>query len=477
MQEDLHAVVEYAVRRWPASPVALVASDVTARVAIKTARRHPFVKLLVLLAPVVDLQYTLMAVHQEDLISASLQGLKRGISNVLGFNVDADAWLSDAIHGGYADFHTTQDDLTHIRMPVLVFSSEQDLWIRPNSLSQVKLALADTSLHWYAIPEARHGVVDHPEQARLLFREMVAQCRIRLYPLPHGELTEPSRHHILHQVQLELERARGHHQMDQATAMEFWRDYLDRSHSLVDFSEYWHLLDHIHRLVGPLRNNARVLDAGCGNGNFGMFLLIAASFLPAQLFGHETRLHYVGVDLVPSGLQQAKTNLIRVAAELRGKFASAVRPQSVMKAGLACMDLNTPLPFHDAQFDHVVCNLVLGYLRDPLFTLRELVRVLAPGGKLVLTHFKPQADLTQIYRELVSLAKGEIERQQAKETVEASDKITQHSCEGAFRFFDRQELAMLLMSSGASQPRIYSTFANQAYLALAEKTPTSTTSE
>jgi ubiquinone/menaquinone biosynthesis C-methylase UbiE len=141
------------------------------------------------------------------------------------------------------------------------------------------------------------------------------------------------------------------------------------------------------------------------------------------------------------------------------------------------MDLNTPLPFHDAQFEHVVCNLVLGYLRDPLFTLRELVRVLAPGGKLVLTHFKPQADLTQVYREFVSLAKGDIERQQAKEAVEASSKITQHSSEGAFRFFDRQELAMLLMSSGASQPRIYSTFANQAYLALAEKSPISTTSE
>lgn len=472
MQHDLHSVVDYAVHRWPASPVALMSSDVTARVAIKMVRLHSSVKLLVLLAPVVDLQYTLMAVHQEDLISAYSQGLKRGISNVLGFNVDADAWVGDALHGGYADFHTTQEDLTHIRMPVLVFSSEQDLWVRPNSLSQVKLALADTSLNWHAIPEARHGVVDHPDQARPLFREMVAQCRIRLSALPHGELTEPSRHNILHQAQLELERARGHHQMDQATAMEFWRDYLDRSHSLVDFSEYWHLLDHIHRLVGPLHNNARVLDAGCGNGNFGMFLLIAASFRPAQLFGHETRLHYIGVDLVPSGLHQAKINLIRVAAELRGKFASAVRPQSVMKASLACMDLNAPLPFQDAQFDHVVCNLVLGYLRDPLFSLRELVRVLVPGGKLVLTHFKPQADLTQIYRELVSLAKGEIERHQAKEAIEASGKITQHR-EGAFRFFDRQELAMLLMSSGASQPRIYSTFANQAYVAVAEKSPTS----
>ncbi|WP_447983590.1 PilZ domain-containing protein [Nitrospira sp. Nam74] len=477
MQDDLHAVLDYAVHRWPTSPIALIASDVTARVAIKTARSRAFMKLLVLLAPVVDLQYTLMAVHQEDLISASLQGVKRGISNILGFNVDADAWLSDAIDGGYADFDSTLEDLATLRMPVLVFSSEQDLWIRPNSLPRIKATLADTRLYWHAIPEARHGVVDQPNQARRLFREMVAQCRILLSAVPPGELKEPSRHNIGHQGQLELERARGHHQMDQATAIQFWHDYLDRSHSLVNFSEYWHLLDHIHRLLGPIRNNARVLDAGCGNGNFGMFLLIAGSFRSGQLFGEETRLHYIGMDLVPSGLRQAKTNLIRVAAELRGKFASAVRPQSIMKASLACMDLNAPLPFHDAHFDHIVCNLVLGYLRDPLFTLRELVRVLVPGGKLILTHFKPQADLTQIYRKFVGLAKRDSERQQATEAAEASGTITQYPCEGAFRFFDRQELAMLLMSSGASQPRIYSTFSNQAYLALAEKSPFITPSE
>jgi len=116
-----------------------------------------------------------------------------------------------------------------------------------------------------------------------------------------------------------------------------------------------------------------------------------------------------------------------------------------------------------------VCNLVLGYLRDPLFTLRELIRVLAPCGKLVLTHFKPDANFAQIYRQFVSLAKSDLDRQQAEEAVEASRRITQSSHGVAFHFFDRQELAMLLMSGGASQPRIYSTFANQAYIAIAEK--------
>jgi len=469
MQKDLSAVIDYVVHLWPASSLTIAASDVSARVSLKIAGRHPSVKLLVLLAPVFDLQYTLMAAHQEDLIAASVRGMTRGVSNVLGFNIDADAWLADAIHGVYADFQTTRQDLAHMQVPLLIFSSEQDLWIRPNAVAPIRFSLGDTFLSWQAMPEARHGIIDHPDQARSVFRQMVAHCRNRLYPLSNNNVTEPSETALAQQARLERERARLHHEMSHSAAMEFWRDYLDRSHSLVNFSEYWHMLDHVHRLLGPLDNNARVLDAGCGNGNFGMFLLIAASFHSAQLFGHENRLHYIGVDLVPHGLEQAKTNLIRVAAELRGKFAATVPARSVMKAGLTCMDLNAPLPFQDGKFDRVVCNLVLGYLRDPLFTLRELIRLLAPCGKLVLTHFKPDANFAQIYRQFVSLAKSDLDRQQAEEAVEASRRITQSSHGVAFHFFDRQELAMLLMSGGASQPRIYSTFANQAYIAIAEK--------
>ena len=469
MRDDLNTVIDYAVRLWPAGPLVIVASDVMARVATKAIGPHPFVKLLVFLAPVFDLQYALMAAHQEDLIAASVHGVPRGIGNILGFNIDVDAWVADAIRGAYADFQTTREDLTHIHIPMLVFSSEQDLWIRPNALSAVRLSLGDTFLGWHAMPEARHSVVEHPDQARLVYRQMVAHCRSTLYPLSNDTVRAPTETAVAHQDRLELQQARQHHQMGQADAVEFWRDYLDRSHSLVNFSEYWHVLDHIHRLLGPLDNNARILDAGCGNGNFGMFLLIAASFHPDQLLGPDSRLHYIGVDFVPGGLEQAKMNLIRVAAELRGKFAATVPSRSVMKAGLTCVDLNARLPFQDGRFDRVVCNLVLGYLRDPLFTLRELIRVLAPHGKLVLTHFKPQANLAHIYREFVSQAKSDLDRQQAKEMVEASGRIMQPSRGDAFRFFDRQELAMLLMVSGASQPRIYSTFANQAYIAVAEK--------
>jgi ubiquinone/menaquinone biosynthesis C-methylase UbiE len=133
-------------------------------------------------------------------------------------------------------------------------------------------------------------------------------------------------------------------------------------------------------------------------------------------------------------------------------------------------DLNLPLPFRDNQFDRVVCNLVLGYLQDPLFTLGELMRVLGDNGRLVLTNLKPQSDLSQIYRNFIERTKEPAEIEEGRQLLSNSGKIKQGESDGIFRFFDRQELATLLISVGVKQPRIYTTFANQAYIAVAEKT-------
>jgi demethylmenaquinone methyltransferase/2-methoxy-6-polyprenyl-1,4-benzoquinol methylase len=45
------------------------------------------------------------------------------------------------------------------------------------------------------------------------------------------------------------------------------------------------------------------------------------------------------------------------------------------------------LPFVDGEFDHVTFTYLLRYVDDPEATLRELVRVLKPGGRLASLEF------------------------------------------------------------------------------------------
>ena len=139
---------------------------------------------------------------------------------------------------------------------MLVYSSELDPWVRPNLSAQLRSVVVESDLEWHESSHAHHGFVDR-EHAKPVFRQIVSQTFTRLNPLVHIEVCEPV-DRDLSAKRTERERARLHHQMDKSATVEFWRDYLDRSHSLVNFSEYWHLLDHIHRLLGPLDNTMRV---------------------------------------------------------------------------------------------------------------------------------------------------------------------------------------------------------------------------
>jgi SAM-dependent methyltransferase len=49
------------------------------------------------------------------------------------------------------------------------------------------------------------------------------------------------------------------------------------------------------------------------------------------------------------------------------------------------VDLRHPLPLRDADFDVVLCTQVLEHVPDPFLVMRELARVLRPGGVVLLS--------------------------------------------------------------------------------------------
>jgi SAM-dependent methyltransferase len=113
------------------------------------------------------------------------------------------------------------------------------------------------------------------------------------------------------------------------------------------------------RLIRPgafdVRGRKHILDAACGNGRYSRFLLRHAD-PDAKL---------TTFDLSPKMLERARTRL------------------KSDRVTHAVADL-TRLPYEDGAFDAIVCGWVLEHLPDPRPGLRELARVLAPGGQLLL---------------------------------------------------------------------------------------------
>lgn len=96
----------------------------------------------------------------------------------------------------------------------------------------------------------------------------------------------------------------------------------------------------------------RVLDVGCGTG--------AASRTAAG-----TAESVVGVDLSPEMIRQARS--LAGASNLRFEIADAGR-----------------LPFDDGSFTAVLCSNSLHHHPDPRRSVREMARVLVPGGRVAI---------------------------------------------------------------------------------------------
>ncbi len=155
-------------------------------------------------------------------------------------------------------------------------------------------------------------------------------------------------------------------------------------------------------------------------------------------------------DLLP-GRNEATT-----AADLRFKQLS------FGKANRLCR-----IDIPSQSFDRIGGSLILPYLYDPLAVLRELLRMLTPGGVLVLSSLKPNYDSSKAYlEEAEEIAKRNDLNEFEKERLLASLRefaafvgaLLELEDEGRFRFFAADEFIALMEEAGFINVRAYNAF-------------------
>ena len=125
--------------------------------------------------------------------------------------------------------------------------------------------------------------------------------------------------------------------------------------------DHWWNLDQLGLIASRvgLGQVASALDVGCGVGHWGRLL---DSVLPAQA-------QIVGVDREPSWVREASAGAERAGLAERFRYVEG-RAEA--------------LPFPDTSFDMVTCQTVLIHVDSPTAVIGEMLRVLRPGGVILV---------------------------------------------------------------------------------------------
>ena len=142
-------------------------------------------------------------------------------------------------------------------------------------------------------------------------------------------------------------------------------DYQYRAlHSGHPMQRFWHRgkLLMIDQLIRPhLRAGSRLLEVGCGAGNLLLQATIAGSY--------------------PVALDLSMQALAFVQSRLKETQSSAEAPGDF----ICTQAIGESLPFREDSFDCVLLSEVIEHLEAPQVSIRETVRVLCPGGRLLIT--------------------------------------------------------------------------------------------
>lgn len=145
------------------------------------------------------------------------------------------------------------------------------------------------------------------------------------------------------------------------------------NHSAANMSvadEFLAALDSAVSAGAPGRSNLCILDVGTGTAR-----------IPVEVCTRRSGIRFIAVDRAARALKKAQSN-IRQAG-----LTHAIRPVLADAGALPCTD---------AVFDAVISNGLMHHLHSPVSALCEMVRVLRPGGVLLVRDTAPQPDVARI---------------------------------------------------------------------------------
>lgn len=477
MEDDLDAVLLWIRRQWPDSPVTLIAPDLVGRIAARRSDWHSSLRSLVLLNPALDLRSSLERLHHRDLVQDHINRNRFGIGNLMGLNIDIDRFLADAVGCNLTDFEPSRADLRRCRVETTIIRSSPEtggspIPPLPEALVAEAMQAIGSQGHLETIPgltlEAAETV---PTSLREKWERFYQLCTPRSEFVEAGSSSPPPLGRaIAIRCRLERDKLRTTEATGGQPTVDLWTSFTRLTAVLDELPAFWQLTDQLYQLAQPIHEGARLLDVGCGVHSFARSLLLNLSYrLRSQAWRQSAPVRYVGVDFSCDVLRNARAAAQETLDRLDTMFSGCISSHPPVKPHWALSHSIESLPFATDSFDRVVANLAISFAPSPLHTLRELFRVLKPGGKLAFSSFWIGADPATLYRpHLQELGLDEFTGE-ARVTL----SVMAHLCEslrtGRLQAFEEDSLADLVAHATRTIPTIQRAMTGHTLVATVEK--------
>ena len=381
-----------------------------------------------------------------DFVGGSDRGHLFGLQELLGVVVDIDRIAEDARAHEMSFIEEARRDLARIDIPITWFHGEYDAWVDLHRVRDV-LSHGDTSRRRLIVIPTGHQLMSSREAGETF--ECIAAEVGRMTLGRDLETAGADRDDVRGRRLAERRRL----PRQEPDLRGFWRDYLIGRDSslgielLTASSAYRSMMDLQIRLL-ELGPGQHIADLGSGTGSFELQLARSAE--------------------CPSGLSIRAFDYVREAlGRARARLEEEPRAGDLSACFLAA-DLNIArpgqrFPVESGSFDRVIASLLLGYLEQPELVLAEIWRILKPGGRMVVSSLRRDADFSRLYvQSFVEHQMGSTKDQlpefeetklsaMSRNFLNDAAKILDLEESGAFRFWDPPELVQLVSKAGFSE--------------------------
>lgn len=377
-----------------------------------------------------------------DFFGGAERGVRFGYQEIQGLLVDMDLAARDALENRMAFLEDSRSDFAQISAPITWIHGLHDAWMDIDRVKHVlsfgpcenrKILLVPTGHQLRTSDEAMATFeLIAQEAAKMALGRRVVPCRPDPFALADRSQAERER------IERPTVDLRG-----------FWRDYLvGRSAGagialVANTSPYRSLMKAQVKAL-HLDRVRHVVDFGCGIGTFASHVLEG---------GRNAAIRVTSIDYVREALISGRDRCRRGPSDRNVQLLW-------VQGSLDVASSTAFVPLGTGTQDAALLSLVINYVPSPGALLREVHRVLRPGGTLVLSSLKRDADISGICVDAVAElrqgrgrevlgSEGERHLGEALQTfISDASRLLEFEEAGLFHFWSESELLTMMEAAG-----------------------------